>query len=381
LVRIEAGWVYWDFRQKKDSLYNFMKRIHFAYSICLAIFLLIFLISCHSQEKPEKTPNVLFPEEPGALFDKINNPPISEYIRNMYQDKNGNFWFGTNGYGVAHFDGDHVSYYSLEQGFGGQQITGITEDSEKNIWFSTDRGVVSFDWSSDDAGNKRFTNYTDMQYFGGEHCWSICADTKGRIWAGAVTAVYRFDGKSWEIFQLPYPENISGEFITSATSWSIIEDRAGNMWFSTNGYGAFKYDGQSFTQYTEKEGLTDNHIDVILEDSNGNMWFGTRFGGISRYDGTSFTNFTARDKIGGNEVCALFEDSDGNIWCSSEGFGVYLYDGTSFINFFKKQGLQVAAVQCIFQDTSERIWAGGGGGLYRLDGISFVHIGKNGPWK
>ena len=69
-------------------------------------------------------------------FDKINNPPISEYIRNMYQDKNGNFWFGTNGYGVAHFDGDHVSYYSLEQGFGGQQITGITEDSEKNIWFS-----------------------------------------------------------------------------------------------------------------------------------------------------------------------------------------------------------------------------------------------------
>ncbi|MEM7533902.1 MAG: two-component regulator propeller domain-containing protein [Chloroflexota bacterium] len=183
------------------------------------------------------------------------------------------------------------------------------------------------------------------------------------------------------IYGLPYPEEIAGEFITGGTSWSITEDRAGNMWFSTNGYGAFKYDGHSFTQFSEKDGLTDNSVDVVMEDSRGNMWFGTRFGGVSRYDGTSFTNYTSRDSIGNNEVCALYEDRKGNIWFSSEGFGVYCFNGESFTNYSLKQGLGVMAVQTIFEDKEGRFWVGGGGGLYRFDGKSFLNVTKNGPWE
>ncbi|MCB0665938.1 MAG: hypothetical protein KDC80_08965, partial [Saprospiraceae bacterium] len=85
------------------------------------------------------------------------DPQIAEYIRNILQDKNGDLWLGTNGYGVAHYDGDSVSYYSNPQGFAGQQITGITEDRDKNIWFSTDQGVVKFDWTNNSEGNKQFT--------------------------------------------------------------------------------------------------------------------------------------------------------------------------------------------------------------------------------
>ena len=38
---------------------------------------------------------------------------IAEYIRNIYQDKNGNFWFGTNNYGLAHFNGEKLTYFSV----------------------------------------------------------------------------------------------------------------------------------------------------------------------------------------------------------------------------------------------------------------------------
>ena len=247
---------------------------------------------------------------------------------------------------------------------------------------------MKYDWSSNNEGGKRFTNYTDWKYFRGQGFWSIFADSKNNIWAGSETGIFLFDGTNWAPFELPYPEKVTGEFITKGTSWSITEDRAGNMWFSTNGFGAFKFDGRSFTQYSEKDGLTDNSVDNIMEDSKGNIWFGTRFGGVSRYDGLTFTNYTEKNSIGNNEVCVIYEDKKGNIWFSSEGYGVYRYNGeslpngkASFTNYSQKQGLDVRAVQTIFEDKEGRFWVGGGGGLYRYDGKSFFNVTKNGPWK
>jgi ligand-binding sensor domain-containing protein len=111
------------------------------------------------------------------------------------------------------------------------------------------------------------------------------------------------------------------------------------------------------------------------------MWFGTRHGGLSRYNGKSFTNYTEKDSIGNNEVCVIYEDKKGNIWFSSEGYGVYKYDGKSFSNYAEEEGLGVRAVQTIYEDREGRLWAGGGGGLYRLEGDMFINVTKDGPWE
>ncbi|MEO6040067.1 MAG: two-component regulator propeller domain-containing protein [Saprospiraceae bacterium] len=70
-----------------------------------------------------------------------------------------------------------------------------------------------------------------------------------------------------------------------------IRDKAGNLWFGTE-EGAFRYDGQSMTNFTTKDGLIGNNVFSIVEDKAGNLWFGTRNMGLCRYDGQSFTNFT-----------------------------------------------------------------------------------------
>ena len=338
---------------------------------------LIFFTACFGSEK--RTP-IMQTGAPQPPADTPAGPQIAEYVRNILEDQYGNLWFGTNGYGIGVYDGKKVSYYSTAQGFNGQQITGIAEDPDKNIWFATNLGVVKYALSGDASGEKKFINYSYPYTFSSKQFWSICADRKGFIWAGAADGIYRFDGTKWSPFALPYPEVVTGEFITKATSWSISEDKAGNIWFSTNGFGAFKYDGDTFTRYSEKEGLTNNNVDQIMEDSKGNVWFGTRDGGISKYDGRSFINYTAQDSIRNNEVCVIYEDKQGNIWLSSEGFGVYRYDGKRFRNYGENEGLGVKAVQTILEDSKGRFWVGGGGGLFRLEGETFVPVTKQGPW-
>ena len=64
-------------------------------------------------------------------------------------------------------------------------------------------------------------------------------------------------------------------------SVTILEDSHGNLWFGTwhnHGGGVSMYNGETFTNFTEKEGLSNNNVRSILEDSHGNLWFGTEGG-------------------------------------------------------------------------------------------------------
>ncbi len=60
---------------------------------------------------------------------------------------------------------------------------------------------------------------------------------------------------------------------------SILEDQNGNLWFGTDG-GVSRYDGESSTHFTEKEGLSNNSVLSMFEDRSENLWFGTN-GGVS----------------------------------------------------------------------------------------------------
>lgn len=306
---------------------------------------------------------------------------LCHWVRRIFQDKNGDLWFGTNHYGAIRYNGETVTYFTPDKGFGGTRVSGIVEDKDGNVWFGNSGGITKYDPSTAlGAEEAAFTTFTDKEGLTAD-VWTIAIDSHGTIWIGTSEGAHRFDGKTFTTFPVSRADVKDAKpMISKKRISSILEDRNGDLWFGTDGYGISKYDGTTFTYMTKENGLPDNNIADLMEDRNGNIWIGTMYGGVSMYNGTSFNNFTKSGVVRGNEVSALYEDRSGNIWFSAENIGVYRYDGENFANFHEKEGLATNGIQSIFMDKEGRFWFGGWKGLFRYDGKSFTPVTSHGPW-
>ncbi len=302
------------------------------------------------------------------------NGMVRDFVRTMYQDKKGNYWFGTNGNGIIRYDGQTLEKVDIVQKKKWVSVREIVEDKIGNVWFGTSSGLVKYD-------GEKFTTYSTELGLQDEEIWSVTIAANGLIWVGSIGGVSHFDGVKFIPFLLPNSmvENPQ-HMLSDKLVMKILEDKNGTMWLVTDGNGIFKYNKGEFTHLTNKNGLTDNSTADILEDKQGNIWIGTFYGGISKFDGKTFRNFTKDGIIDGIETYNFFEDSKGNIWFSAEGFGVYQYDGTNFTQFTTKNGLTTNGVQSIFEDNKGQLWFGTWQGISIYDGHNFMNAKDKEPW-
>lgn len=78
---------------------------------------------------------------------KGNNKTISnEAVTTIFMDSNGDKWFGTEGGGLCKFNQNDKSFSTLNtnEGLPSNSIFKILEDSHKNLWITTSKGLVCF---------------------------------------------------------------------------------------------------------------------------------------------------------------------------------------------------------------------------------------------
>lgn len=300
--------------------------------------------------------------------------PISQFVRRIHEDRRGHMWLGTNGDGVARWNGEALENFSLPQGFSGVAVRAIVECADGSVWFGTEGGLTKFDGAS-------FTNYTVRDGLVSDDVWCLAFDRRGELWVGTLQGVCRFDGTRFTPFELPEAEPDPTVGVTSARIvHSITEDRAGRLWFGTNG-GAYVYDGRSLRNYNEADGLSDDNVNSILEDRNGRFWFATHHNGVCYLDGETFTAVTEADGVEGTEVWDIFMDRAGEIWFPVENSGLYRFNGKTFQRYREAEGLTSNAIQCTHQGRDGRLWFGGYRGLFRLKGDAIVAVTRVGPWR
>lgn len=170
---------------------------------------------------------------------------------------------------------------------------------------------------------------------------------------------------------------------------SIFQDSKGNYWFGSLREGVAVYDGQTFTYFTDHNGLTDNQIHSIQEDQEGVIWFNTQRG-VSSYDGISITNQTKLEIESAERVFSISPNaplpgewmkSEHDLWFEAgTKEGVYRYDGDKliYLAFPPEKVLNLYdnlfAVTGISKGKNNMVWFGTYAGVFGYNGSDFTII-------
>ncbi|MBL7808529.1 MAG: hypothetical protein JNN28_11965 [Saprospiraceae bacterium] len=345
----------------------------------------VLLSSCQSPEPPKHAP---LPPAPAPVRHANNQHFKANLATNMdpgvlsiLQDQSGYYWFGTNS-GVYRYDGQSLIVFTTEDGLYQNQVQNIQEDENGDIWFGTGGyGVNRFNGDSISTFNYPANAHTP------ENAWRI---QESDLWFYAGGGVFQFAQDSFRY--LPFPEGKATTHHPYKASeygvYSSLKDKSGALWMGTQAHGVCRYDGKTFTWFTE-HGLKGPAVLDLYEDSRGNFWFGTNGNGVFQYDGNKLRNvteergltnpdFIKKGKQGPGtlaRVWAINEDVAGNMWFGTPDAGVWQYDGKELHNYTTSDGLSDKAIEVIYRDKNGELWFGtNGDGVYKFNGSRFSKV-------
>lgn len=319
----------------------------------------------------ESTPQTNRPRPKDPLF--FIEGQLCQHLREIYQDSEGNLWFGTNIYDLMRYDGDSLVYITRKEGFSGGRITGILENPKGTLWFATARGLNRLEGGT-------FSLLDEEDGLAHPELWCLTKTQADAIWMGHTLGLSKYENNQIVNHKAPNPgiEKVDYTFYPGRVT-EIIADPKGFLWVGTDGYGILQFTGTETTPIQAENQLPDLSIGCMLLDRKGNLWIGTFNGGLSCYDGKRFINYTQLGLLEGVEISALYEDQNGDIWIGVENNGIYRYDGGTF-HHIKQDELHQATILCFYRDREDRFWLGGWGGLFRYWKDTIVPVTKEGPW-
>ena len=125
--------------------------------------------------------------------------------------------------------------------------------------------------------------------------------------------------------------------------------------------------------YTVKDGLPNNQVESIFQDSRGYLWVST-YGGLSRFDGKSFINYDQSDGINSLGGTIYFEDSTGKLWISLQPEGACSFNGQLFKQYlFPNPAFDFWVFQ-LLQDANGKTRLLMGHGMYELEDTGWMKL-------
>lgn len=254
-------------------------------------------------------------------------------------------WIGTKN-GLTRYDWRGLESVSIE-GPAESEIVTIIEADDGSHWMGSP--LVRFDGTT--------WHHTNIE------CTASTFDGSGNLWTGGYNLVQRYDTDG----------NVTVEYIPATSKdnkiTGIVVD-SDIVWVSNSSL-VFKYEDGTWTRfvYNTSNGLAGFRVKGIAVDTNGVLWVATEQG-VSRYDGVSWSKYTDADGLPSKDITAVAVDSQNRAWVGT-AYGIACIDGDNVTSYDVYDGLVDNEVTCIETSPSGEVWVGSPRGITVFDGVSW----------
>jgi ligand-binding sensor domain-containing protein/signal transduction histidine kinase len=190
-------------------------------------------------------------------------------VRNVFRDRSGALWVGTDGDGIIRMNGKHLLWLTMKNGLTNNFIRAILQSRDGSMWIATDEGLSH--WSPGGFTNYRMSD--GLSYFSTR---ALLEDRNGDLWVGTDRGLNRIHAGT-------IVHDAATDGLNQRKVWSIHEDPDGGLWFGTRDDGLYRWKQGKLTHFTTDQGLASNSIYQVIEDAKGGFW-------ISGPNGVSLQN-------------------------------------------------------------------------------------------
>lgn len=190
--------------------------------------------------------------------------------------------------------------------------------------------------------------------------FALAQTRDGFLWVGTHEGLARFDGVRFVVVDEEAAPQLKRGWITA-----LCATRDGSLWIACDGYGLTRLQRESFSHFSETNGLPSNQPRCLFEDREGSLWMGSE-GGLTRYRDGEFRHFTDTNGLGDNSVRAICADRQARLQIATKrGLSSLMQDrivGTSLVG----TGAVVNALRSVCEDQQGRLWVASNDGLHSL---------------
>ncbi len=306
----------------------------------------------------------------------------------LYEDRSGNIWVGTSGYGLLKYNAHADKFHHTDNGSIGsmqadnkgnvlvikkgdvacifdkktQSYTGQLPDSSCGIrLYNSGMEAVLQDedgtyWLARQSllHYNAESNHVDSLPMNKRFCFPLYNDTTGLLWMGTDVAFASYNKSTKKFTYYPYPVN------TDNTPYKFLEaiykENDSLFWLgTTNGLYRFNSNTGSWTAFrnnpSNPSSLSYNLIFSLCPDPrypDKYLWVGTNGGGLNRFEFSTgiCVRYSVKDGLPNDVVYGILGDNDGNLWMSTnKGLSCFTLPKVgaakgSFRNYEMKDGLQ-----------------------------------------
>lgn len=292
----------------------------------------------------------------------INSGLSGDNVKLVFQDIEGNYWFGLYGEGISMLSSYSLSYFSPGRNSQENNILYVNNYDNKYV-LGTPTGFHIFDITTGKS-----LSYTDLTTLTGhKEIKSYNLDKENNLYIGTAGNGLFVRNSKGAVSRF-YRSGDSG-----ADDIRDIETDKENIWLATtNGVIVLDKKGNAIKKIDINNGLPHNSINKIYITKDGVAFIGTESEKLYKIDRDYNITTEAAQMSGStkNKINSLAQSGDGSVWASTDGNGIFRFKNDSVIAVTKSNDLMSNYCYSILADADNSIWVGHNKGFSRFNTIT-----------